>query len=127
MAIRHAIETHAENCQPDECCGLLAADPSGRIRFAYPLDSSKPSPVSFTIDPDEHFGALRHAERQGWEISGVFHSHPGGEASPSATDVAMAFDPEWVHLILAGDELRAFSIRGGEVSEVEVGWVDLGS
>ena len=123
MAIRMAIEAHAENCLPDECCGLLAADSSGAIRFAYPLQNSAPSPVSFTIAPDEHFGAFRHAERQGWEIGGVFHSHPGGKATPSATDVGAAFDPQWVHLIYGRDELRAFSIRDGEVHELDLAWV----
>jgi proteasome lid subunit RPN8/RPN11 len=117
-----AIEAHAENCLPDECCGLLAADSSGAIRFAYPLDNSTPSPVSFTIAPEEHYGALSHAERQGWEICGVFHSHPAGLAKPSASDVTAGLDPDWVHLIYSWDELRAFSIRGNEVTELEVGW-----
>jgi proteasome lid subunit RPN8/RPN11 len=111
------------NCLPDECCGLLAADTSGSIRFAYPLDNSAPSPVSFTIAPEEHYGALRHAERQGWEICGVFHSHPAGSAKPSTTDVSAGLDPDWVHLISSGDELRAFSIRGNEVVELEIGWI----
>jgi proteasome lid subunit RPN8/RPN11 len=97
------------------------------IRFAYPLDNSAPSPVSFTIAADEHYGALRHAERQGWEISGVFHSHPAGSAAPSPTDVAAGLDPEWVHLIYAWREVRAFSIRGGDVTELELGWVGPGA
>jgi proteasome lid subunit RPN8/RPN11 len=112
-----AILTHAENTLPDECCGLIAGD-SGAVRFAYPLTNSNPSPVSFTIDPSEHFGAMTHAEGQGWEISGVFHSHPTGEPSPSATDVAMAWDPMWVHLIVCGGEIGAYRIVDGEVEAV---------
>jgi len=117
--IRQAILTHAENMLPDECCGLIASV-AGAIRFAYPLTNSNPSPVSFTIDPSEHFGAMNHAENQGWEISGVFHSHPTGERSPSATDVAMAWDPLWIHLVVARGEIAAFRIVDGEVWPVEL-------
>lgn len=115
--IRVAILTHAENNLPDECCGLIAIE-EGAVRFAYPLTNTNPSPVSFTVDPLEHFGAMRHAENQGWEISGVFHSHPDGEAAPSPTDVAMAWEPDWIHLIVGGGELGAFRIRGGEIEAV---------
>jgi len=115
--IRLAILAHADNCLPDECCGLIATE-GGAIRFVYPLTNSHPSPVSFTVDPNEHFGAMRHAESQGWEISGVFHSHPHGEPSPSPTDVAMAWDPDWIHLIVTGGELGAFRIRDGDVEAV---------
>jgi proteasome lid subunit RPN8/RPN11 len=120
--IRTAILTHAENSLPDECCGLIAIE-SGVIRFAYPLTNANPSPVSFTVDPTEHFGEMRHAESRGWEISGVFHSHPEGEATPSPTDVAMAWDQEWIHLIVGGGDIGVFRIAGGEVEEVEVSLV----
>ena len=118
--IRQAILSHAENCAPDECCGLLAADGERRITFAYPLTNANPSPVSYTIDPDEHFHALKHAESQGWEIVGAFHSHPGGPASPSMIDVQSALEPDWLYLLAAPPELRAFRIRDGSVTEVEL-------
>ena len=117
--IRVAILAHARNCFPDECCGLIATE-DGAIRFAYPLTNAAPSSVSFTVAPEEHFGALRHAESNGWEISGVFHSHPRGEPVPSATDVAMAWDPDWVHLIAARGEIEAFRIQGGVVEALPI-------
>ncbi|MDP9494300.1 MAG: M67 family metallopeptidase [Actinomycetota bacterium] len=115
--IRLAILAHADNCLPDECCGLIATE-GGGIRFVYPLTNANPSPVSFTVDPNEHFGAMRHAESQGWEITGVFHSHPQGEPTPSPTDVAMAWDPDWIHLIVGGGELGGFRIMRGDVEAV---------
>jgi len=95
--------------------------------FAYPLTNSNPSPVSFTVEPSEHFGAMSHAERQGWEISGVFHSHPTGGLSPSATDVAMAWDPDWIHLVAAHGEIGAFRIVEGDVEAVGSWLVSKGS
>jgi proteasome lid subunit RPN8/RPN11 len=91
------------------------------IRFAYPLTNADPSPVSYTIDPDEHFQAMRHAETMGWEIGGAFHSHPDGTAMPSMIDVQSALEPDWMYLIASPDEIRAFSIRSGEIEEIELG------
>jgi proteasome lid subunit RPN8/RPN11 len=118
--IRQAILTHADNCAPNECCGLVAADSEGQIAFAYPLTNVDPSPFSYTIDPDEHFSALVHAESHGWVITGVFHSHPGGDAVPSLIDVQSALEPGWMYLIAAPGEIRGFTIRAGTVEEVEL-------
>ena len=55
-------------------------------------------------------------------IAGVYHSHPRGPAEPSATDVAEAYYPEWIYLIVglggARPELRAFRIAGGRVRSI---------
>jgi proteasome lid subunit RPN8/RPN11 len=118
--IRAAIGAHAENCSPDECCGLIASDPEGKVRFAYPTTNRAPSPSTYTVDPDEHLGALLHAERMGWMLTGVFHSHPTGPAMPSETDVDQALEPDWLYLIAAGTSLRGFRIRGRQVAEVEL-------
>lgn len=118
--IRAAIGSHAENCFPDECCGLIASDSQGRIKFAYPTTNFRASPSTYTVDPDEHLRALIHAEQMGWWLSGVFHSHPAGPPFPSETDLAQAREPEWLYLIAADSNLRAFIIRDGQVSEVEL-------
>jgi proteasome lid subunit RPN8/RPN11 len=119
-----AILVHAHNCLPNEACGLLAFDSAGRLRMVYPLTNSDPSPVGYTIDPVEHFRALQHAERQGWELAGAFHSHVNGPAVPSSIDIAQAVEPEWLWLV-AGPVVGAFELRGyrivrGEVTEEEV-------
>lgn len=124
--IREAIVAHTVNSFPNECCGLIATDASGTVRFVYPLTNVDASPITFTVDPEEHFGAMRHAENQGWEISGVFHSHPDGGAIPSVTDVAMAWDPDWIHFIVGGGEVGAFRIRAGEVERLDLEWLSQG-
>jgi proteasome lid subunit RPN8/RPN11 len=123
--MRRAMVAHAAFCLPDEACGLLAADAAGRLRMAYCLSNSTPSPTAFTLDPAEHFRALRHAEARGWHLAGVFHSHPGGPAFPSATDIAQALEPEWLYVVVglqapAAPEVRAFWIRDGAVAEEAV-------
>lgn len=113
---------HALMCHPEEACGLIAGDASGAIRMVYPLTNAEASPVRYTIDAREHFGALRHAERNGWELVGAFHSHPTTEAYPSVTDIAKAAEPEWIYLIISlmgAPQLRAFRIVRGAVTEVD--------
>jgi proteasome lid subunit RPN8/RPN11 len=118
-----AMVAHARFAAPEEACGLLAADPSGQWRMVYCLTNRESSPYRFTVDPNEHYRAMRHAERNGWEIAGVFHSHPKSAATPSATDVAGALDPDWLYVIVSLQrpdvpEVRSFRIRDGVVEAV---------
>lgn len=117
---------HARFAYPREACGLLASDSAGRLRMAYCLTNSEQSTHRFTVAPDEHFGALRHAERNGWRITGAFHSHPTSAPSPSAADVAGALDPEWIHVIAGPVDpgpirLEAYRIASGHVEWIEMG------
>ena len=121
--IEEAMFAHARFSLPFEACGLLACDQDGVLRFAYGTTNVDQSPLRFTVDPTEHFFALRHAERSGWEIAGDFHSHPASAAEPSANDVAGALDPTWIHVIVGvaaerQPEVRAYRIMDGDVSEV---------
>jgi proteasome lid subunit RPN8/RPN11 len=116
--IRHALW-----CRPYECCGLIAMDAEQRIRMVYPLSNAQESAVSFTIEPTEHFGALTHAETRGWEIGGVFHSHPGGNATLSPIDLTQPHDPAWVHVVVGlrpDIQIRAWCIREGNPVELTV-------
>jgi proteasome lid subunit RPN8/RPN11 len=118
-----AVVAHARFAFPDEACGLLAVDGTGAVKMAYCLTNLDRSPYRFTIDPTEHYGAWKHAERNGWEIGGAFHSHPASPAYPSATDVACALDPTWRYVIVgladpATPDVRMFAIRDGVVSEI---------
>lgn len=107
---------HAVNCLPEEACGLLAVDEPRRVRMVYPLTNSQHSATSFTIEPREHFGALRHAEQSGWNLGGVFHSHPQGTAELSSTDLDQPHDPDWFHVVVGFVprlEIRGWSIVKG--------------
>jgi proteasome lid subunit RPN8/RPN11 len=110
---------HRQNCLPEECCGLLAG--WGRtVRFVYPLTNAEHSPNAFTIDPREHFRAWKHAEAQGWDLIGAFHSHPQGPSTLSLTDLALAAEPEWIYVVVTAEGVRAFLIRERQATELEV-------
>lgn len=120
--ILEAMLVHADNCHPEESCGLLASDGSGRLRMAYPLTNELRSSTNYTIAPKEHFRALRHAEANGWQITGVFHSHPHTRAYPSPTDVRLAPDPAWLYVVVGMEArdtpiVRGFRIMDGQIQE----------
>lgn len=106
-----AMRAHAAFCAPAEACGLVAFDADGGLRMVYACTNAESSPYRFTVEPREHLMASRHAEAMGWEVAGVFHSHPAGPALPSQTDVERHPDPSWVSFIVGADgSIRAFRI-----------------
>jgi proteasome lid subunit RPN8/RPN11 len=69
------------------------------------------SPSRYTIDPREHFGAMRYAERQGLAIVGAWHSHPAGDATLSATDIASSPGGSWITLVVGNSAPPAAAVR----------------
>ncbi|MGI8822022.1 MAG: M67 family metallopeptidase [Acidimicrobiia bacterium] len=123
--ISAAIAQHTRFCAPLEACGLLAVDADKVPVLAYCLTNVDRSPHRrFTVDPAEHFRAMRHAEANGWTIGGSFHSHPGGKATPSSTDIAAAFDPTWWYVVagpLPAPSVRVYRIVAGVATEAVPG------
>jgi len=120
--IRRAMVAHALFCYPEEACGLLAVDEEGRLRMAYCLGNADLSAITYSLEPEEHFRALRHAEANGWRLGGVFHSHTHSPARPSPTDVTQALEPDWLYVLVSledrdAPEVRGFWIRDGKVEE----------
>ncbi len=122
-AFRSQIIDHCLRALPNEGCGLIASAQEGEVVAVYPTANLDSSPTGYTIPPNEHFAALTDAESKGWELSGVFHSHPQGSAKPSTVDVAAALDSEWIYLVvgLGGlPEIRAWRIRQREIEEISM-------
>lgn len=105
------IHREAARAAPMEGCGLLFGD--GAVRRASVTANVAADPARhFEIDPAALIAALRN-ERQGEErVMGYWHSHPSGDASPSATDAAMAAPDGRLWLIVGGGVLTAW--RAGE-------------
>jgi len=119
------IVEHARSEYPNEACGLLAVDGDGCVRHAYALTNADRSPVSYTVDPDQHFAALTDAETRGWALGGSFHSHPRTDPIPSQTDIARALEPDWIYVIAGPVEpgptsVRGWRIAGGAATEVVI-------
>ena len=120
------IEEEACAAFPRECCGLIEGWRQGEIFEAaahYPARNISPANDRFEIHPEDHFAALKAARANGRAIIGCYHSHPGGEPAPSATDKAGAAEEDFLWLIAAleqGDDSAALAVfaycAGGFVS-----------
>lgn len=105
---------------PLEACGLLAGK-DGRVEQVIFVRNQAQSPVRFVMDPYEQLTAFDQIESRGWDLVGIFHSHPAGPEGASATDIAEAAY-EVIHVILSpqqnGWQARGFWIEDGEATEV---------
>jgi proteasome lid subunit RPN8/RPN11 len=123
----HEMRDDADQKTPEEACGLLAGTIDGKsytTMRVIPTVNILHSPLGYQLDPHEQLAAFLQIEEQGWELIGVYHSHPKGPEEPSPTDIAEAYYPEAVYLIwcgLTGDwTCRGFLIREGNVQEIQL-------
>jgi proteasome lid subunit RPN8/RPN11 len=119
------IVAHAREDAPNECCGLVAGI-DGRATRVYRARNAEASPFRYTIHPQDQIRIMSEIEERGEEIAAIYHSHTKTAAEPSQTDINLAENwPDPVYLICSLAEakepsLRAFSIREGRVSELEL-------
>ncbi len=117
-----AMLAYVQTLAPEEACGLLGGEAEGRVRALYRVENIRHSAVEYEMNPEEQIRAMMEVEARGWELLGIFHSHPNGPAIPSETDVRRAYYPDSLYIICAPDErgawhARAFSIVDGRVAE----------
>ncbi|MBE3110000.1 MAG: M67 family metallopeptidase [Acidobacteria bacterium] len=118
--------------------GILAGE-GDRVLRLYRAVNAERSPYRFDIDSRDLYRIHSEVESLGWRFVAIYHSHPRGEAYPSATDVRLSGwpDPEgtvdlWpnvYHLIVSlaspgSPQLRAFRIEEGRVVEEPLQIVD---
>ena len=123
-ALLDEMLSHVSGLWPEEACGLVGGRDGRAVRL-YPVENVRHSPVAFEMEPLQQIKAMLAMEAEGLELIAIYHSHPSGPARPSPTDVALAYYPDAVQLILSLDDparpvLRAFTIVEGRVDEVEL-------
>ncbi|MCP4362969.1 MAG: M67 family metallopeptidase [Chloroflexi bacterium] len=113
---------HLQIQYPKEGCGLLAGH-TGQATQIYPVDNILKSPNAYEMEPLQQIRAMLIMEEHGDELVAIYHSHPQGPSTPSETDVAQAYYPDAVYLIVSlynfdEPEVRGFRIVDGRVTEV---------
>jgi proteasome lid subunit RPN8/RPN11 len=122
---RHLQEMidHAQSEAPNECCGMVATR-DGEAVAVHRAVNKAASPLRYEIDGPEQFRIQMAIEDAGLELGAIYHSHTRSAPYPSQTDINLAFYPEALYLIvgLAGGEpeVRAYTIREGQVQEAEL-------
>jgi proteasome lid subunit RPN8/RPN11 len=123
--VRAAIVAHARREAPRECCGLLVG--CGLLVDACePVPNVSPTPFTrYAIDPATHIATRRRLRGTGREVIGCYHSHPAAPAIPSETDLADAYYPEFVWIIVSlanavRPDLAAFRLTHGQYTPLHV-------
>ncbi len=119
-----AISMAARLAAPAEACGLLV----GRRRERSVVEVARVVPAAnmlagvpgrFELDPRVRLATEKALRGTDQAIIGHWHSHPGGSVHPSATDAAMAYEPDLIWLIVAVD--GAGRIEAGAYRPVAAG------
>jgi proteasome lid subunit RPN8/RPN11 len=115
-----AMRAHVDANAPLEACGLLAGK-NFQASTVFLVRNQAQSPVRFVMDPIEQLNAFEWIDSNGLDLVGIFHSHPSGPETVSATDIAEAAYAA-VHVIwsrsLGEWQARGFWIEAGQVREV---------
>jgi proteasome lid subunit RPN8/RPN11 len=116
-----ALQRHGEKTYPEECCGLLLGvcqrrddgfdnivlkvlpaanvwNQSFRAQGSEQAGSSEDS--RYAIDAIAMVKAQQYARGKGWDIIGIYHSHPDQLAVPSKWDRAWAW-PQYSYVIVS--------------------------
>lgn len=104
--VARAMRQQAVATYPEECCGLLVGrrEADGSVLVARAVTAPNVAPFRrrrFEIDPAVRFRLMRELRGSDDVMVGHYHSHPDHPAEPSATDLAMAFEPDLMWLIVA--------------------------
>ncbi|MBV9536870.1 MAG: M67 family metallopeptidase [Solirubrobacterales bacterium] len=122
-ALYDEIIDHARSEAPNECCGMIAARDDEAVRV-YRATNAAASPLRYEIDGVEQYRIQMEIEDSGLDLGAIYHSHTRTEPYPSQTDINLAFYPDATYVIvgLASEEpeVRAFTIREGQVHEAEL-------
>lgn len=108
---------------PNECCGMIASRDGQAVTIYPAVNSAASPPYAYEIDSSDLLRIQLAIDDEDLDLGAIYHSHPRSEPYPSQTDINLAFYPEALYLIVGlrpEAAVRAFNIRGGKVSEVEL-------
>ena len=142
---RDLILNEAARAYPSECCGLLVGqvvDQGGeaedwtvtRVVPAANVASDDPGHSTrdcFEVDPQARFDLERELRGERDAVIGHYHSHPDHPATPSATDLAKAYEPSLIWIIAGVEaggatEINAFRLSNGGFEPLAMEIVDSG-
>jgi len=117
--VLNEISTHI----PEEACGLLAGK-GDLISHFFPIENMLHSPTRYQMEPHQQLAAFQLIDTLGLELLAIYHSHPAGPEVPSTTDIAEAYYPEAIYIIISRREdnylQRGFFIKNEQISEISL-------
>jgi proteasome lid subunit RPN8/RPN11 len=101
------IKIHLLEAAPNEGVGLLAAlprrdgGPVEAVHFYRGANIAGTPVTRFVMKPEDVLAAKRDIRQNGWELGAIVHSHRFGPATPSETDLAEAYYPDALMVIVS--------------------------
>ncbi len=113
------IIEHARQEYPLESCGILAGK-NGQITKFYPMVNTRKSSSCYLMEPEDQLRVFQEIEKEGLDLSAIYHSHPHTAAFPSQRDVDYAFYPDSLILIISLidkeiPQVGAFQVEEGRI------------
>jgi len=93
--VLESIASHAKECVPFECCGILLAYNEDHIVFtSLRADNGekKNSEIKYILGHKAHLKAVEMEVTSRVYIAGYYHSHPRGGIKPSRSDAEKAIE-----------------------------------
>lgn len=122
VALYQEMIDHLRSTLPLEGCGIIAMLDGAAVRL-FPGTNTESSETRYNMDLAEIVDAFDAIDRNGWKLGALFHSHPHSAPIPSETDLANAFYPDALMVIVSFSserpETRAYRVDGS-VREVPV-------
>ena len=119
---------------PDECCGLIIGHKEKQDWIVDDLAASEnqsPTPArNFEVDMRLRLALQKELRGTGRGIIGHYHSHPGGDATPSATDLKSAWEDDMVWIIMAVEDAEVmmsaavYSDASNNFTEIDISLTD---
>lgn len=83
-----AVRSPAEDERCGVVFGLRLPSGEGQVLGCAELTNAHKSPAAnYAFDPDQQAAVWQKVEAMGYEVLGVWHSHPHGPQAPSTTDI----------------------------------------
>lgn len=118
-----ALVAHAREAFPNECCGLLAGR-QWRVKRIFRGTNVDRSPYTYLMDPKEQLAAFKDMEAAGLDLLAIYHSHTHTAAYPSKTDVAKAYYPDAIYVIISLRDpqpaIKGYRIMDGRIADEKV-------
>ena len=106
------IRKDAECRRDTEACGVLIGffdKNTAKVESVVPAENVLDSPTEFKIAPEVLYEIWNSADKKNMGIVGVYHSHVGAPAVPSARDEKFMKDSCFVWLIISKSEMNAYA------------------
>jgi proteasome lid subunit RPN8/RPN11 len=123
------LEARARAAHPREACGLLIGRETPEATLVLRVEEARNTCGErandrYVLAPEDHLRIETAARAEGFEVVGVWHSHPDQPARPSLTDREAAWEG-WSYLIIqvtAHDvrESRAWRLVDGAFTEQRI-------